>query len=92
MPSVGHNHFALAGFIRDSYYLGIQGCRKRFRAGGANRAKEASRAVEANRGNRAKEAFCHIPLFFFVVNISTIKTSKIWCTLASRIKNLAFSF
>ena len=70
-----------------------QGCRKRFRAGGANRTKGASRAAEANRGNRAKEAFCHIPLFFFVVvNISTIKTSKIWCTLASRIKNLAFSF
>ena len=56
--------------------------------GGANRAKWASRAAGANRGRSAKQAFCHILLFFFVVvNISTIKTSKIRSSLAPRTKN-----
>ena len=59
--------------------------------GGGNRTKGASRAAEAHRHNIAKQAFCHVLLFFFVVvNISTIKASKIWCTLDPRIKNLSF--
>ena len=41
---------------------GQQGCWKLFRAAGANRVLEASRVVEANR---AKEAFCHVLLFFW---------------------------
>ena len=83
------NHWQIYNQYR--WYLSDQGCRKRFRAGGANRVKGASRTAQTNRGNRAKEAFCHILLFLLLIEALVIKTSKIWCTLAPRIKNLSFS-
>ena len=52
--------------------LGLfQGCWKLLRARGVS-AKGASRAAGANR---TKEAFCYV-LFFFLVDISPIITSK----------------
>ena len=68
------------------FYRGIQGCWKRLRAGGgASRAKVASRVAGVSRHNSAKEVFCHIPLFsFIVVNISIIKTSRFGALLPQR--------
>ena len=57
-----------------------QRCQKIFGAAGANHAKGASRASGANS---TKGAFCHVPLLFIFGNISTIKTSKMFCALAS---------
>ena len=69
----------------DGFLTGHSGA-EAFKDRGANRAKVASRVAGVSRHNSAKEVFCHVLLFsFIVVNINIIQTSKIWCALPPKI-------
>ena len=78
-------------FLCQYSQIWCQGCRKRLRAGGTNRAKGACRAAGENRRNRTNKAFCHVLLLFLLLFILVqLKHQRFDALLPPEWKKLSF--